>query len=331
MLFDQLAGIAERHWPQFKPMLDEARIFRVESKPLLDRSAETNELESWHPDEQTIENYRTPFPVTAIEEAEGRDGPSKRCVVLEKVGEASERVFRFLAGDVQKDGLLLAHGTTWALPTGEFAVKQRFDQFHRPTSFHGFKLERSTLRKLDAELGECYTDRYQQVAACIDEFNSQGVTTHAQAIALLEQHEMAREEVLRHIDQTELNLIWSVVTLGVLRVITINEPATFVVEERPLNLKDEVRNAKRIRRSQHRPHFIVLTPKEIRSRFITEQECTDAEPIKKRPHERRGHYRKLQSERYRFARGNVIWVDACWIGPREAVKGKNKYIVRLDV
>jgi hypothetical protein len=39
----------------------------------------------------------------------------------------------------------------------------------------------------------------------------------------------------------------------------------------------------------------------------------------------------LQSERFVKAKGQVIWIDPVWIGPSEAVKGANRYKVRLDL
>jgi hypothetical protein len=106
-----------------------------------------------------------------------------------------------------------------------------------------------------------------------------------------------------------------------------------VVEERPLTAPRET--ALQIRRSFDRPHFIVLKPRQIRERFLwtaKEQEENDDE-IKRQvaPHERRGHFRRLQSSRFVKAKGHTIWINPMWIGPQEAVKNGNRYKVRLDL
>lgn len=121
---------------------------------------------------------------------------------------------------------------------------------------------------------------------------------------------------------------------GVMSILAINTPSSFVVEERPLRQTEQHEHM--IRRSSNRPHYIVLTPTEIKRRFlypnvVSDDFDDDDGTSKVRPHERRGHFRRLQSERYKNARGQVIWIEPTWVGPSEAVVGPNRYKVRLDL
>ena len=144
-----------------------------------------------------------------------------------------------------------------------------------------------------------------------------------------------REALVRRMNWSHESVLWGDVMLGLLSLMVVNTPAKFIVEESPLH--PIAPRPGQIPRSPSRPHYIVLEPTEIRRRLLMPNVVVpaDGEPpipgMGRVPHERRGHWRTYTSERYRAARGQRRWIEACWIGPREAVVGQNRYLVRLDV
>lgn len=268
-------------------------------------------LEKWEPSEVTIENFRLPFPVCAFEESSSRNASGKHVVVFENEGDPSERMIRFVVADKwNADSIGVATGIFKAIPSGKLdlggnAANQSIAEFK--------------------EIEACLLHRGRVSPIDMPSSSFSGGDSVINMTITKEDHDREWRKAIA-------NIVDISICLGVLRVLVVNTPSEFIVEERPEPYRGEVRNANRILRSQHRPHYIVLNPKEIKTRFLNEPEpdATEVEAIKRRPHERRGHYRKLQSERFRKARGNVIWIDALWVGPQEAVVGKNRYKVLLD-
>lgn len=111
-------------------------------------------------------------------------------------------------------------------------------------------------------------------------------------------------------------------------MILINRsPEYFIFEQSPL--KPRLPKKGRITRSPDRSRFVPLQPDAIRR--IMGLNAPPGEGGSKSPHERRRHWRHLTSERYTHKRGQRVLVDACWVGPSEAVVGKTRYRVRLDI
>jgi hypothetical protein len=73
----------------------------------------------------------------------------------------------------------------------------------------------------------------------------------------------------------------------------------------------------------HLPRIILLDPTATPSLPSPDQGGTHASP---RPHQRRGHWRRLLSPRYQH-RGQRIFVKPSWVGPREWVLNGNAYRV----
>jgi hypothetical protein len=125
----------------------------------------------------------------------------------------------------------------------------------------------------------------------------------------------------------------SILRMVFLSILRINSPTEFIVEEQPVKWKGS-KPARGRMNSTKKPHFIVLAPERIRKRYVP-HELTDEEKAQakseRKPHHRRGHWRSYRSERYRNMKGKRKWIEAIWVGPREAVQGKNRYIVRTDL
>jgi hypothetical protein len=116
---------------------------------------------------------------------------------------------------------------------------------------------------------------------------------------------------------------------SILAILWVQRPTHFIVEERPTRWEKKPPKKNTVINSTKKPHFICIAPERIRTTYIKDP---DSSPTgrKTRAHQRRGHWRTYSNERYRNLKGKRQWIDAIWVGPQEAVVGKNKYIVRLD-
>ena len=114
----------------------------------------------------------------------------------------------------------------------------------------------------------------------------------------------------------------------------INNIETFVLETTPVRLIGKRAN-RTYPRKDDRALYTMLKAHVIRKQMgLPEPEdeiITDEDGkqrIKRRPHERRGHWRHLRAERYKVKK--PIWIKNTWIGPRENTVGGKRYKVLLD-
>lgn len=106
----------------------------------------------------------------------------------------------------------------------------------------------------------------------------------------------------------------------------INQPKNIVIEITATKQRPE--KPPRLLREHERPAYTLLRPQEARKLMgLPGPEAGS----KKIPHERRAHYRRLESEFYTHKKGQTIVVASCWIGPKEAVVGNKKYRVIVDL
>jgi len=111
-------------------------------------------------------------------------------------------------------------------------------------------------------------------------------------------------------------------------IIYLNDQSKFVLESCPIERKNG--KPRKIKYSDERPLYTVLTPKEIRKTMNLDEPKVDG--TGKRPHERRAHMRYYTHERYsEERRAKPQKIEAVWVGPREAVVGNRRYRVRLDL
>lgn len=330
MHFDRLAGIAERHFPELKQLVSDARLFRLEPSA----TSDTDKVDpfEWEPDERVIENYRLPFPCIAIEEAERReDKGDDGCTIFQVQGKPDDRRFRFL--HTSKDRF--ATGVLVALPGAEIPTKRQQANVLRLISMKIYEVGKHEAIPIEFDLTALERAHWNDRHPLKDDAMKLGEQI------LQNQINVGRDEARRIVDEAcggvgVLNqdiaraysqIVYLCLLSAVYSVFIINEPARFIVEERPA--KEMPKQRDRIQRSMHRPHYIVLTPRQVRTRLLLpDPEITGA---KRAPHERRGHFRKLQSDRYVNAKGAVLWIKPVWVGATEATVGKNKYIVRVDL
>ena len=110
-------------------------------------------------------------------------------------------------------------------------------------------------------------------------------------------------------------------------LIFLMEPQNFILKESPQKIRP-FKN-KKIPRQHERPLYTFLKPNAIRERMGVSISIGNG--TKKRPHERRGHWRVLRNERYGDRVGEQIWVKHSWIGPSEAKVGNKFYKVILEL
>ncbi len=128
-------------------------------------------------------------------------------------------------------------------------------------------------------------------------------------------------------DRGSVHAIMRNVTVAVEELMVFNDPEHFILETTPI-ISPARRSSERILRSNERPRYTLLRPKEIRERMRLPE--PEKGKKKRRPHERRAHTRTLGSTFYKKKRGSVIVIPASWVGPSESAVGGKRYRVLLD-
>ena len=112
---------------------------------------------------------------------------------------------------------------------------------------------------------------------------------------------------------------------------SFNQPNHWILEETPARPRREGK-VRREPRSHERPRYTLLKPEQIREKLGLPDPGEEG-GTSPTPHERRGHWRTYRHER--FAASGLAskrrWIKATWVGPSEAVIGKRRYKVCLDL
>jgi hypothetical protein len=301
MLFDKLAGFIERHIPDMVLDLEQTALFEF---PF--RAHEAVAPGKFCQDD--LEHFFLPFPRTAIED-------KATCTFLfdgieRQVGLSEPRAFI--------DVLSLAGSDDPGAFAGSLSeLDPEMRQWAKQEGLHQIALGRIFSMKLP----EGRTD--YQASACVDRIvivNGRGAI----------QSDMAMQELkfMPGAEESCRGIIGNVIT-SIEELMLINsDPEYFIFEKSPVNPRKG--KAGRITRSPDRPRYIPLEPEVIRKTMGLDRPTEDGVSTK-RPHERRRHWRLLKSERFKNKQGQRVMVDACWVGPSEAVVGKTRYRVRLDI
>lgn len=344
MQYDRLAETVERHFPQWTNVVQDARLF-VMQEPESEAPCVQDEGEvfsNWHPDEQLIENFRLPFESVAIE--------SRGCVVLQTVDSAARTFNAFAAMNFTSD-TLFATAKLKAFPASELILeKHRWGEAAIVSDLNVFSVKRNKVEPIEFSMKELSFRKQDREAAMGDvkvdlipagtrsgtRFKIRGeVVTAEQVMAdkdTLKYLKASYPQLIASLDIAQANMAFMQINCALLLALRICEPSSFVVEHTHVDFVPKEPKKGKVIRSPYRPQYIVLTPGEIRKRFIRDD---DGESIPsgmtRRPHERRGHFRKLTSEKFVSKRNHVIWIKPCWVGKTEGVIGKNRYVVRLDI
>lgn len=300
MLFDKLAGFIERHIPDMVPDLEQTALFEF---PF--RAHEAVAPGRFCQDD--LEHFFLPFPRTAIEDR-------ATCTFL---FDGSEKQVGLSTSKAFIDVLSMAGSDDPGAFKGSLSeLDPEMRRWAKQEGLHQIALGRIFSMKLP----EGSTD--YQASACVDRIvivNGRGEI----------QSDMTMQEIklMPGAEESCRGIIGNVIT-SIEELMLINsDPEYFIFEKSP----DKPRKSKagRITRSPDRPRYIPLKPDAIRK--MMGLMTPESQGATRQPHERRRHWRQLKSERFTHKRGQRILIDACWVGPSEALVGKTRYRVRLDI
>lgn len=337
MEFDRLCKEVERRYPQHRKMLEDARMFLIDDEGRAAAGQEkTNHLETWHPDEQVQENFRLPFDCIAIDWGD-------TCVAI-KTLDAGARRYLIIGTRTSGQATHFFRATVKAFPGDFVRDASRLGRIIECIDFEIFRDGESvdfSMEEMALHSGKRRTFRSSAGAVATEE-SPRGYTgpsgfrmkLHGEYVDMANPDPKQYQELKAFgnelswcLDGLVANMLYLELNTAILFVLVICEPSRFVVEESLAAQHPYV--GKLIRRSANRPHYIALRPGEIKRRFLYDEH--DPTEIPRSPHERRGHYRLLKSERYVSKRNHVIWIKPCWVGKTEGIKGKNRYRVMLDL
>ena len=303
MLFDQLARITERSMPKLFGLVRQARLFVFEQK------AQDVLPKKVSPEEQKFlyDNFFLPFEVAAVEDPVS-------CVILanaetDQIGMDKERLFvEILDNDSLRN--YQASQDHEDNPQRLEEIKKLVDD--APSGFtvnvgSVVLLAHSTPNKVLYNGTLLHTFAFDRDGRVIGDYSQMANNIPQLRIAALRNASICLQEIMY-----------------------INSPGRFILERKPLQTR-AVRRQKdnnRIPRSHDRPIYTILEPGKIRERMKLP---SPAHGGSVEPHERRRHFRRLQSEKFTNMKGQVIPVKACWIGPTESVVGKQRYKVMVDL
>jgi hypothetical protein len=311
MIFDQAAGIIERHIPAVIKRMEQARVFLFDAR--------AQDVLPKHSDVETVamlhEHFFLPFPTMAVED-------KATCTVLwdtekDQEGLSGERGFleiepidawhvdAFVEGDDPEEAAAIKK-VIEGYPEGSVLISEgRFGPVklnpEGPIDFMGMVLWSALATKADGIIGVDIASRPKDQ----------------------ESLKLMTPPILRNVN------------VGLQEVFYFNSPNRFIVEDSPLKAaerhrKRQARKGKhkeRIRRRHDRPTYTLLRPSEIRKRL-------NLPPLEahgpKRPHERRRHSRTYRDGRYKAMKGKTVMIPATWVGDSEAVIGNHRYRILLD-
>lgn len=300
MLFDKVAGFVERNIPRSVADLEQTALFEF---PF--RAHEKVTPGQFCQDD--LDRFFLPFPRIAIED-------NASCIFLfdgteKQIGLSEPRAFievSSLAGSDDPEAY-----------SGGLELDPEMRQWAKQERAHQIAMGRIFAMKLP----QGSTD--YKASACVDHVFIINGKSEVQA-------DMGMQELKETpgAEQSCRGIIGNAITAIEEMLLINSDPTYFIFEKSPA--KPRKSKAGRITRSPDRSRYIPLKPEAIRKVMGLERSETDGAGVK-RPHERRRHWRLLSSDRYKHKQGQRVLVEACWVGPSEAVIGKTRYRVRLDI
>lgn len=321
-------------------MLEDARLFTVDTNDWPSNKTKSgHSFRNWHPDEQVIENLRLPFDTVAIEWYE-------TCVAMRETV-ASSREYLLVGSHTSGRSTTFFRASIKAFPQ-EFTLDSKrlgsLVDCHDLRIFNDGKEVDFAMSEISLKAGE-ERELHTESGTVTWEHSPRGYAPSQSGVRLKidgnyvniqDRDEMARamprlKEIVGDLEWSigahVANIVYLEVNAALMCLLAICEPSRFIVEQSLADAKPY--KGAMIQRSPYRPHYIALKPGEIKKRYLYDEH--DPTGVVVAPHERRGHFRKLTSEKFISKRGHVIWIKPCWVGKTEGVRGKNKYVVRLDL
>jgi hypothetical protein len=299
MLFDRLCRIAERHVPKLRSLCEAARIFDFPHR------AHETLAATMTPEEKKFlfEQFFLPFDCVAIED-------TATCVLFgdshaDQTSLKDDRVWcEIIGSDIRRIG---------EFEDGAEHAEEAKEQADKYGDFY--------VVNLGIVRGEWDKDAAFQIgltgswAVNFDTEETQDFTKKAQS------------------DPKAMQAISRNIATAIREIAFVNSPSRFVIEQQRTDLIGKMAKGPKIMRSVDRPIYRFADVTEIR-KFIplpADVEPSVGQHISPRPHERRKHFRTLKADCFVNAKGRKLTIPATWIGPSEAVVGKHRYRVMLDL
>ena len=308
MLFDALAAIAEKVFPDLFPMVKDARlfIFPGPAEETISPQLTEEEIKFFE------ENFFLPFQIIAIEDHRScvilmdqhkdTKGSSTRRGFIEIFSfntdnEKTKKGFRKVEQEAHVENVF--NPDTYGISVGfieQFSLHLKTENIENTEFNYNYHCAGSMLKSGLATKNKCHVPL---------EAPTNTPTSNAYAQATLRNAAVAFQQVFY-----------------------FNNPNRFILEKTPAKTKKKPRD-NFIPRSHDRPIYTILTPNEIRKKLgLEESHTSHASPI---AHERRRHVRVFKHPRFSKMQGKSIIVPASWIGPTEAQIKKSRYKVMTEI
>jgi hypothetical protein len=326
-IFDFAAQACERSFPQVTPVLRQARLFCFPHEPVgtLPTEHSRDEVEFWS------ENFALPYPITAIEDTQGlvivwdadilqpetwADTVRK---ALAQPGVSS--LAPMLACEEPQRGLGAYRFFLDIIPS--WSMRDREEVL---VPFTNDDLKSAVI----GEDGQYYAKPLGGVdfvtitlgVCTFDNAHERGIVGHVTTMGMWSLTKKRRIFATRGgradndvLDRSQRVALQNVRT-AFEEIMWFNDPDRFVVEEtreqgpRPKHMKGKIKRAK------ERPTYHSWTPLDIRRIRGGNAVDSEGEPIKRRGHWRRGHFRTLRAARYARSgmQGKTVLVRPTFVG-----------------
>lgn len=296
MMFDKLCRLAERHLPDYIPMLSDCKLFKFEGIPhdvltVLFAGKTDGEVDD------ICKNFFLPFRNTAIE-----DGGS--CIVLNDLND----------DEIGSDKIRT------------FTEIMSFNADTKYFNLHGAKLYRELAARthnLDdkiivtvgyAKIVNWNRDNYHAVGNVMDmilaDRNGLIINNLHQKLGI----DFVRDNSLRNVAAAFCEIMFA------------NQPDKFILQRKNVKAARKIKNKNRIARSHQRPLYTILHPAQIRKKMGISHNA--GKSTQKTPHERRRHTRYLSDARYcRDENKDPLPFKTIESGPRAGEKYYKKVVV----
>lgn len=318
MLFDTLLKVTSKNLPALNPILDKAALFHFPYVP------HEKLPKSFDGDIDLIkELFHLPFPITAVEDPAG-------IVILidnqpNQLGLSTERLFVEIVPLLFEGRNYREAFASESQLTNEQQAKQSIINRYGKEAKNIVHITFGGIDQIDF-----HDDRH--TLDCHGFISETALVGKNKVYFKHNQTELINhfgEEISKTICHSALkNTITAVQEL-----LYFDSPNNFILEESPIEVKPLKDNQKvnkklRFQCTDNRIKYTILSPNEIRTKLgLIKPEGQRNSPV---PHERRSHYRTLNSDFFSKKKGQTIVVKATWIGESEKVVGNKRYRVLLD-
>jgi len=130
-------------------------------------------------------------------------------------------------------------------------------------------------------------------------------------------------------DPTDKDVVLTRLLVNAISVLTVlNQPTQFIMEITPKRCRPA--DSPKIPREGDRLHYVLLTPQEIKKRYLPNSNPEHDSTGKRTPHPRRAHWRTFHSDRYVNKKGTRTRIESIWVGESERTVNGVRYRVLLD-